>query len=49
MLTAIRRIERNPDRYAVKVFATEFEARAIVALAADPVTGADAVDVISCG
>ena len=49
MLAAVRRIERNPDRYAVKAFATEFEARAIVALAADPVTGADAVDVISCG
>lgn len=49
MLAAVRRIERNPDRYAVKAFATEFEARAVVALAADPVTGADAVDVISCG
>lgn len=49
LAVATRRIERDPERYAVKAFASQFETRAIVALAADPVTGAGAVDVILAG
>lgn len=49
LAVATRRVERDPERYAVKAFASQFETRAIVALAADPVTGAGAVDVILAG